>query len=89
MKDYKYLILGAGMTADAAVRGIRDIDPHGTIGLVGSEQDPPYNRPPLSKGLWKGKPIEKIWRRTEEFERYAAPGTHRDRLGRLPAPPAG
>ncbi len=67
MADYKYLILGAGMTADAAVRGIRDIDPHGSIGLVGSEQDPPYDRPPLSKGLWKGKPIEKIWRRTEDF----------------------
>jgi 3-phenylpropionate/trans-cinnamate dioxygenase ferredoxin reductase component len=68
MKDYQYLILGAGMTADAAVRGIRDIDPHGSIGLVGSEQDPPYDRPPLSKGLWKGKPIEKIWRRTEDFK---------------------
>ena len=67
MADYNYLILGAGMTADAAVRGIRDIDPHGTIGLVGNEQDPPYDRPPLSKGLWKGKPIEKIWRRTEDF----------------------
>ena len=67
MADYKYLILGAGMTADAAVRGIRDIDPQGSIGLVGSEQDPPYDRPLLSKGLWKGKPIEKIWRRTDEF----------------------
>jgi 3-phenylpropionate/trans-cinnamate dioxygenase ferredoxin reductase subunit len=68
MTDYKYLILGAGMTADAAVRGIRDIDPHGSIGLVGSEKYPPYNRPPLSKGLWKGKPLEKIWRRTEDFD---------------------
>jgi NADPH-dependent 2,4-dienoyl-CoA reductase/sulfur reductase-like enzyme len=68
MAEFKYLILGAGMTADAAVRGIRDIDPHGSIGLVGSEKDPPYDRPPLSKGLWKGKPIEKIWRRTEDFD---------------------
>ena len=56
------------MTADAAVRGIRDIDPHGSIALVGSENFPPYNRPPLSKGLWKGKALDTIWRKTEEFD---------------------
>ncbi len=67
MEQYKYLIVGGGMTADAAIRGIREIDPGGTIGLVGSDQNPPYNRPPLSKGLWKGKPLESIWRRTNEF----------------------
>lgn len=67
MADYKYLILGAGMTADAAVRGIRDIDLHGSVGLISSENDPPYNRPPLSKGLWKGKAIDTIWRKTEDF----------------------
>jgi NADPH-dependent 2,4-dienoyl-CoA reductase/sulfur reductase-like enzyme len=65
--DYKYLIIGAGMTADAAVRGIREMDPDGSIGLVGRESDPPYNRPPLTKGLWKGKPLEKIWRQTEQL----------------------
>ena len=57
MPSYKYLIVGGGMTADAAVRGIREIDPNGSIGLVGAENDPPYDRPPLSKGLWKGKPL--------------------------------
>ena len=56
------------MTADAAVRGIRDIDPNGSIALVGSENFPPYNRPPLSKGLWKGKALDTIWRKTEEFD---------------------
>ena len=65
MTNYKYLIIGGGMTADAAVRGIREIDPQGSIGLVGSENDPPYDRPPLTKGLWKGKAFEKIWRHTE------------------------
>jgi len=35
--------------------------------MIGNDQDLPYNRPPLSKGLWKGKPLEKIWRRTQEF----------------------
>jgi 3-phenylpropionate/trans-cinnamate dioxygenase ferredoxin reductase subunit len=66
MSDYDYLIVGGGMTADAAVRGIHDVDPDGTIGMISLEPDPPYNRPPLSKGLWKGKDLETIWRRTEE-----------------------
>ncbi|HEV8511495.1 MAG TPA: NAD(P)/FAD-dependent oxidoreductase, partial [Gemmatimonadales bacterium] len=60
--NYKYLIVGGGMTADAAAQGIREVDPSGTIGLVSAEQHAPYNRPPLSKGLWKGDPEEKIWR---------------------------
>jgi len=64
MNSYKYLIVGSGMTADAAVRGIRTLDTNGSIGMIGEEINPPYNRPPLSKGLWKGKPIDSIWRRT-------------------------
>ena len=62
MPDYKYLIIGGGMTADAAVAGIRQVDPDGSIGLIGAEHHPPYSRPPLSKGLWKGRPLEKIFR---------------------------
>lgn len=61
MKHFRYLIIGGGMTADAAVRGIRKLDHNGTIGLIGDEHDPPYDRPPLSKSLWKDKPIESIW----------------------------
>jgi len=63
-RDYPYLIIGGGMAGDAAVRGIRMIDPDRPIGLVGQETDPPYNRPPLSKGLWKGAPLSRIWRNT-------------------------
>ena len=66
MKQYKYLILGGGMTADAAVQGIRSVDPSGEIGLISAERDPPYNRPPLSKGLWKGEPADGIWRKASE-----------------------
>lgn len=66
MKHYKYLIIGGGLTADAATRGIRELDPEGSIGLLSMEPDPPYMRPNLSKGLWKGRPVEKIWRKTEE-----------------------
>jgi NADPH-dependent 2,4-dienoyl-CoA reductase/sulfur reductase-like enzyme len=64
MFSYKYLIIGGGMTADAAVRGIRALDQQGTIGMIGEESDPPYGRPPLSKGLWKGRPLDSVWRRT-------------------------
>ena len=66
MATYRYLIIGGGMTADAAVRGIRELDADGSIGLVGSEPDPPYNRPPLTKALWKGDQLESIWRKTGE-----------------------
>jgi len=66
MKHYKYLIIGGGLTGDAATRGIRELDAEGSIGLISTEPDPPYMRPNLSKGLWKGRPVEKIWRKTEE-----------------------
>ena len=66
MTHYKYLIIGGGMTADAAVRGIRQLDGEGSIGLIGEEPYPPYDRPPLSKGLWRGDSIEDIWRNIQE-----------------------
>jgi NADPH-dependent 2,4-dienoyl-CoA reductase/sulfur reductase-like enzyme len=53
--DYKYLIIGGGMAADAAARSIRDNDPEGPIGIISNDVDPPYARPPLSKALWKGE----------------------------------
>jgi 3-phenylpropionate/trans-cinnamate dioxygenase ferredoxin reductase subunit len=65
LNSYKYLMIGGGMTADAPVVGIREIDPEGSIGLISMKTDPPYNRPPLSKGLWKGKPLDSVWRNTE------------------------
>src|SRR3954464_6489812 len=62
MPMFKYLIVGGGMTADAAVQGIREIDSSGSIGLISMEADPPYDRPPLTKGLWKDKSPDSIWR---------------------------
>jgi 3-phenylpropionate/trans-cinnamate dioxygenase ferredoxin reductase component len=67
MPAYKYLIVGGGLTADSAVRGIRQIDSTSSIGIITQEEYPPYNRPMLSKGLWTGKPLERIWRKTEEL----------------------
>jgi NADPH-dependent 2,4-dienoyl-CoA reductase/sulfur reductase-like enzyme len=66
MKHYKYLIIGGGLAGDAATQGIREFDKEGTIGMISMEPDPPYMRPNLSKGLWKGRPVEKIWRKTAE-----------------------
>jgi len=66
MKHYKYLIIGGGLAGDAATKGIRELDADGTIGMISMEPDPPYMRPNLSKGLWKGRPVEKIWRKTAE-----------------------
>ena len=65
MKHYPYLIIGGGMTADAAARAIRAADPAASIGLISDEPHPPYARPPLSKGLWKGDPESSVWRGTE------------------------
>ncbi len=62
----RYLIIGGGMTGDAAAKAIRERDPDGSIVLVGDEQHAPYARPPLSKALWKGKEEESIWRKTDE-----------------------
>lgn len=74
---YDYLILGAGMAASAAARGIRERDPHGSIGLIGAEAHPPYDRPPLTKDLWNGKKQpEDIWRDIESLHATLFPGRY-------------
>jgi 3-phenylpropionate/trans-cinnamate dioxygenase ferredoxin reductase subunit len=62
-RDYRYLIVGGGMAADAAVRGIRTRDADGSVAVLCGEKHPPYDRPPLSKKLWSGKPLDAIWRK--------------------------
>ncbi len=61
MPAYDYLIIGGGMTADYAVQGIRSLDLAGSIGIISNDTQPPYKRPPLSKALWKGEPVDSIW----------------------------
>lgn len=59
--DYDYLIVGAGMAADAAAKAIHETDGAARVGIVGDETHAPYERPPLSKALWKGdKPVESV-----------------------------
>lgn len=52
MQSYDYLIVGGGMVADAAARGIRALDESGTIGILSADVDEPYTRPALTKKLW-------------------------------------
>jgi 3-phenylpropionate/trans-cinnamate dioxygenase ferredoxin reductase subunit len=54
-QESDYVIVGAGVAGAAAVEGIRELDPNGSILLIGGESHLPYDRPPLSKKLWSGK----------------------------------
>lgn len=56
------------MAAAAAVSGIREIDRAGSIGLIGLDPHPPYDRPPLSKGLWQDTSESDIWRDMEDLD---------------------
>lgn len=61
MASRPYLIIGSGMTADAAVAGIRRVDKTHPILVLGAETYPPYKRPPLSKKLWTEERMEQVW----------------------------
>lgn len=86
MHNYTYLIIGGGMTADSAVQGIRELDTTGSIGILTTETHPPYDRPPLTKALWKGEDENKIWRHTENHQvsiHYSVQATKVDRVNRI------
>ncbi len=48
------VILGAGHAGGRAANGLREAGWKGPIALIGAEPHPPYERPPLSKGLLTG-----------------------------------
>jgi NADPH-dependent 2,4-dienoyl-CoA reductase/sulfur reductase-like enzyme len=68
MKSYQYIIVGGGMTGSSAVMGIRKEDKTGTIAMFSKENYGPYNRPPLTKGLWDGKDIDDITRPMDQYD---------------------
>jgi hypothetical protein len=43
MASYKYLIVGGGMTAAAAITSIREVDRDGSVGVITSELHPPHS----------------------------------------------
>src|SRR5436189_1693057 len=49
------LLVGGGIASATAAETLRDEGFDGSILLVGRELDPPYHRPPCSKGYLQGK----------------------------------
>jgi 3-phenylpropionate/trans-cinnamate dioxygenase ferredoxin reductase subunit len=55
-RSVDYLLIGGGLAAANCARWLREAGgSEESILLVGREPDPPYNRPPLSKGYMQGK----------------------------------
>jgi 3-phenylpropionate/trans-cinnamate dioxygenase ferredoxin reductase component len=50
-----HLLIGGGLAAANCARWLREAGGEGSILLVSREPDPPYNRPPLTKGFLQGK----------------------------------
>jgi 3-phenylpropionate/trans-cinnamate dioxygenase ferredoxin reductase subunit len=69
MQDsYDIVIVGAGHAGAQAAICLRQMGFAGSIALVGDEEFPPYERPPLSKDYLAGeKPFERILLRPEAF----------------------
>ncbi len=64
----RYLIIGAGLAAHFAMRGIRERDAGGRIIIVGDEPELPYTRPHLSKSYLMGaRPREKVYVKPASF----------------------
>lgn len=55
MPDVDVLLIGGGVASAACATQLRDGGFTGSILLAGREPDPPYNRPPVSKGYLMGE----------------------------------
>ena len=49
---YDHVLVGGGMTADAAAKALAEATPDASVLVVSPDVDPPYTRPALSKKLW-------------------------------------
>src|SRR6476661_11138595 len=49
------LVVGAGQAGISLVTALRELGDTGPVVLVGDEPEPPYERPPLSKGYLRGE----------------------------------
>lgn len=66
--QYRYVVVGAGPAGASALAGLREIDPEGSILLIGKEDHLPYERPPLSKRMWGGKKkVESLFLHPQEW----------------------
>src|SRR4051812_7997587 len=85
MRHWDVTIVGAGHAGAQAAIQLRQLGFAGSIGLIGAEPHPPYERPPLSKDYLTGeKGFERMLIRPEAFwpERDVdlVPGTAIERL---------
>jgi 3-phenylpropionate/trans-cinnamate dioxygenase ferredoxin reductase subunit len=55
VREVDHLLIGGGRAAASCARALREEGAEGSILLVGREPDPPYDRPPLSKGYLRGE----------------------------------
>src|SRR5215210_8722968 len=53
-RETDFLIVGGGIAAASCAETLRAEGAEGSILVVGREPDPPYDRPPLSKGYLRG-----------------------------------
>src|SRR5213595_853686 len=67
-QEYDVLVVGAGHAGAQVCAALRQYGFEGSIGLIGEEPEPPYERPPLSKEYLSGeKSFERILIRPEKF----------------------
>ena len=52
---YDVLLIGGGVASASAALALREGGFEGSVALVGRELDPPYHRPPITKGYLQGR----------------------------------
>jgi len=68
MHHFDVVIVGAGHAGAQAAISLRQLGFEGSIAMIGEENDPPYERPPLSKEYFAGeKSFERILIRPPSF----------------------
>jgi 3-phenylpropionate/trans-cinnamate dioxygenase ferredoxin reductase component len=68
MQHYDVLIIGGGHGGAQAAIALRGQGFAGSLAIVGREDEPPYERPPLSKEyLAQEKPFERLYLRPREY----------------------
>lgn len=66
--DFDVVIVGTGHAGAQTAIALRQLKYEGSIALIGAEQDPPYERPPLSKDYFLGeKTFDRLLIRPDSF----------------------
>jgi 3-phenylpropionate/trans-cinnamate dioxygenase ferredoxin reductase subunit len=54
-RQVDHLLIGGGLASANCAEALREGGADGSLMIVGRELDPPYDRPPCSKGYLQGK----------------------------------